>query len=121
MGYYHNECKVIKKDKDSNNKTNANVLLEESNDALIYSLESKTTQWVLDSRALFHATSSRGLFKNYISSKQGKVYLGDDQARDVIVKGEVQIKLNESVWNLKNVRHVPNLRKNLFSIKQVAK
>ena len=43
MGYYHNECKVIKKDKDSNNKTNANVLLEESNDALIYSLESKTT------------------------------------------------------------------------------
>lgn len=42
MGYYQNECKAIKKDKDRNNKTNANVMLEESNDALIYSLESKT-------------------------------------------------------------------------------
>lgn len=49
------------------------------------------------------------------------MYLGDDQSCDVIDKGEMQIKLNEFVWNMKNVKHVPNLRKNLFSIRQLAK
>ena len=49
------------------------------------------------------------------------MYLGDDQLCDVIDKGEIQIKLNEFVLNLKNVRYVPNLGKNLFSIRQLAK
>ena len=88
-GHYKNECKAAKKDKDSDNKTSTNVVLEESNDALICSLESKTKSWVLNLRASFHATSSRELFQNYVSGNLGKVYLGYDQACDVIGKGEV--------------------------------
>jgi hypothetical protein len=34
------------------------------------------------------------------SGNLGKVYLGDDQPCDVVEKGEVQIKLNGSVWKL---------------------
>jgi hypothetical protein len=48
------------------------------------------------------------------------VYLGDDQACDITEKGDVKIQLNGSVWKLDNVRHVPDLRKNLISIGQLA-
>ena len=59
--------------------------------------------------------------ENYVSSHLGKVYLGDDQTCDDTEKGEVHIKLNEFVWNLDDVRHIPNLRKNLIFIGQLAK
>ena len=39
----------------------------------------------------------------------------------MVGKGSEQIKLNESVWKLDDVRHVPYLRKNLVSIGQLAK
>ena len=71
---------------------------------------------MLDSGALFYATSSKELLDNYILSNLGKVYLTEDQACDVVSKRSVQIKLNESVWKLDDVRHVPNLTKNLVSI-----
>lgn len=32
----------------------------------------------------------------------------------------MKIKLNESVWELKNVRHIPDLTKNLISVGQLA-
>ena len=96
-------------------------MLEESNNALICSLESKTKLWILDSRASFYAISSIELFENYVLGNVGKVYLGDDPTCDVIGKGEMHIKLKESVWNLDNMRHIPNLRKNLISIGQLVK
>ncbi|GAA0153727.1 hypothetical protein LIER_11897 [Lithospermum erythrorhizon] len=73
-----------------------------------------------DSRASFHATSKKEFFESYVSGNLGKVYLGDDQPCDIVGKGIVKIKLNGSVWELKNVRHIPVLRKNLISIGQLA-
>ncbi|ONK72654.1 uncharacterized protein A4U43_C04F21640 [Asparagus officinalis] len=52
--------------KDKENKTEANIISGESDDALICLLESKTESWVLDSGASFHATSNRDLFENHI-------------------------------------------------------
>ena len=34
----------------------------------------------------------------------------------MIGKNEVKIQLNEFIWNLDNVKHAPNWRKNLISI-----
>ncbi len=48
------------------------------------------------------------------------MYLGDDQACGITGKGDVKIQLNGSVWKLDNVKHVPDLRKNLISIGQLA-
>ena len=50
----------------------------------------------------------------------GKVYLGDDQTCNITGKGDVKIQLKGSVWKLNNVRHIPDLRKNLISIRQLA-
>lgn len=60
--HYTNECKAPKKDKDDNDKISANIALEELDGTFIYSLQSKTESWLLDSGALFHAASSRELF-----------------------------------------------------------
>ena len=68
---------------------------------------------MLDSGASFHATSQKEFFERYIPENLRKVYLGDDQPCDIIGKGVVKIKLNGSVWELKDVRHIPDLRKKL--------
>ncbi|WVY93468.1 hypothetical protein V8G54_032556 [Vigna mungo] len=89
-------------------------------DALICSLKNKEESWVLDSGASFHATSQKELFENYVPGNLGKVYLGNEQSCEIIGKGMVKIKLNGSVWELKNVRHIPDLTKNLISVGQLA-
>ncbi|GMY32996.1 F-box/RNI-like superfamily protein [Fagus crenata] len=105
-----NEYKALKKDPE--NKAEANVTSTSGvDDALIGSLESKAESWVLDSGASVHTTSSSELFTSYTPGNLGKVYLGDNQPCDVVGKGEVQIKLNGSVWKLRDVRHIPALRK----------
>ena len=48
------------------------------------------------------------------------MYLADGLALDVVGMGDVRILLtNGSVWLLEKVRHIPNLRRNLISIRQL--
>ena len=75
---------------------------------------------ILDSGSSFHATSQKELFERYVLGNLGKVYLGDDQPCAIVGKGVVKVKLNRSVWELKDVRNIPDLRKNLISIGQLA-
>ena len=47
--------------------------------------------------------------------------MGDDEPCKIVGMGKVQIKLkNGNQWLLKEVRHVPYLRKNLISTGQLA-
>ncbi|KAH9313082.1 hypothetical protein KI387_028117, partial [Taxus chinensis] len=47
----------------------------------------------------------------------GHVYLGDDEPCNITGKGDVHLKLqNGNPWVLKDVRHVPSLKRNLISI-----
>lgn len=71
---------------------------------------------MLDSGASFHATSQKEFFERYVPGNLAKAYLGDSQPRAIIGKGVVKIKLNGSIWKLKDVRHIPDMRKNLISI-----
>ncbi|KAK4484813.1 hypothetical protein RD792_007410 [Penstemon davidsonii] len=119
VGHYKNQCKSAPKNQTA--KIEANVASTSTqDDVLICSLESKEESWVLDSGASFHATSQKRLFGEYVSGNLGKVYLGDDQPCDIVGKGTVKIKLNGSEWKLKDVRHIPDLRKNLISVGQLA-
>ena len=89
-------------------------------DALICSLESNEESWVLDSGASFHATSLKEFFEKYVPKNLRYVYLSDDQPCAIVGKGVVKIKLNGSVCELKDVKHIPDLRKNLISVGQLA-
>ena len=48
------------------------------------------------------------------------MYLADGSALDVVGIGDVRILLpNGSVWLLEKVRHIPDLRRNLISVRQL--
>ena len=67
---------------------------------------------MVDSGASFHATPHRKYFQDYTKGNFGFVYLGDDEACEIVGKGTVSIKLaNGNIWMLKDNRHVPSLRK----------
>ena len=111
VGHFANACKAPKK-----NEQEAHVL----DDALILALNSDAESWVVDSGASFHATANREVLLNYVAGDFGKVYLGNDQACSIVGRGDVQIAVNGSSWCLKDVRHVPKLRRNLISVGQLA-
>ncbi|ONK54837.1 uncharacterized protein A4U43_UnF10820 [Asparagus officinalis] len=118
-GHYKNQYKSAQKEKEAKAEVNV-TSTSGGDDALICSLESKEESWVLDSGASFHATSQKEFFEKYIPKNLGYVYLGDDQPCAIVGKGVVKIKLNGSVWELNDVRHIPDLRKNLISVGQLA-
>ena len=49
------------------------------------------------------------------------VYLRDNEPCDIVGKGDVMVSLsNGSTLKLRNVRHVPKLKRNLISVGQLA-
>ena len=71
----------------------------------------------MDSGASFHTTPHQEIIQNYVAGNFGKVYLADGSALDVVGMGDVRILLpSGSVWLLENVRHIPELRRNLISV-----
>jgi hypothetical protein len=83
---------------------------------LILSVDNILESWVVDSWASFHATPHRKHFLYYVQGDFGQVHLGDDAPCKILGMGKVKIKKNNgNQWLLKEVRHVPDLRKNLIS------
>ncbi|KAB5511771.1 hypothetical protein DKX38_028799 [Salix brachista] len=98
----------------------AHVVAEEVQDALLLAVHSAVQDWVLDSGASFHTSSHRESMQNYVAGDFGKVYLADGEALNVVGMGDVNVALpNKSKWILQNVRHIPELKKNLISIGQL--
>ena len=74
----------------------------------------------MDSGASFHTTPHREIIQNYVTSDFGKVCLTDGSTLNVVGMEDVRILLpNGSIWLLEKVRHIPNLRRNLISIRQL--
>ena len=89
-------------------------------DALILSFENITDSWVVDSGASFHATPDKKYFHDYVQGDFGQVRLGDDKPCKIVGMGKVLVKQqNGNQWLLKEVRHVPDLKKNLISTGQL--
>ena len=90
-------------------------------DALILSVDNISESWVVDSGASFHATPDRKHFLDYVQGDFGQVQLGDNRPCKIVGMGNVKIKQrNGNIWLLKEVKHVPDLGKNLISIGQLA-
>ena len=90
-------------------------------DALILSIDNISESWLVDSEASFHATPYRKHFLDYVRGDFGQVHLGDEAPCKIVGMEKVKIKQrNGNQWLLKEVRHVPNLRKNLISTEQLA-
>jgi hypothetical protein len=113
-GHLKKDYRAPKKQRDGQQEKNqeANVTGDVLQDALILSLDNIYESWVVDSGASFHATPHRKYFQDYVQGDFGQVHLGDDEPCQIVGMGKVQIKKkNGNQWLLKEVRHVPDLRK----------
>lgn len=80
-------------------------------------------RWYLDSGASTSICRSRKNFINYRSLDPGNyVLLGDESGLLIAGSGDVPLKLsNGSIKVLKQVLHVPQMTKNLVSVRQICK
>ena len=93
-----------------------NVIGDVLQDDFILSLENFIDAWVVDSGATFHAIPDKKHFHDYVQGDFGQVRLGDDKPYKFVGMGKVLVKQqNGNQWLLKEVRHVPDLKKNLIS------
>ena len=73
--------------------------------------------WVLDSACSYYMTPKKDWFDTYKPYNGGMVQMGNDATCPVIGISTVKIKMFDGVVRvLSNVRHVPDLRKNLISL-----
>jgi hypothetical protein len=76
--------------------------------------------WLLDSGASFHVTPHREWFTRYEAKPLGTVRLRDSHQCDVIGIGDVMIQFSDgSQFIVQNIRYVPELTRNLMSVRQL--
>ena len=76
-----------------------------------------TDSWILDSTYSYHMTPNKDWFNTYMSVNFGFVLIGNDASCEVAGIGNISIKMFDGVVRtLCDVRHVPDLRKNMISL-----
>ena len=128
-GHYIKDCfekkKLEKLQKDTNGK--AAIASEDEEDAkgtdvLIAAEKQPTTEWILDSGCSFHMCPNKEFFKTFESITSGKVFLGNNLACKVTGIGTINIQMFDGrTRELKEVRYVPELKRNLISLGMVDK
>ncbi|CAM6100140.1 unnamed protein product [Calypogeia fissa] len=74
------------------------------------------TVWILDSACSYHMCPSREMFCSY-KSQVGNVLMGNDHPCQIIGIGTIKIWMFDGiVRTLTNVRHIPDLKRNLISL-----
>ncbi len=123
-GHYKRDCPEWGKDKGGENKDDsksANVVENDSEDGDMLSVSSgsdhSTDSWVLDSACSFHMTPNRAWFDTYRLVDSGSVLMGNDASCKVVGIGNIKIRMFDGVVRtLCDVRHIPDLKKNLISL-----
>ena len=76
-----------------------------------------TDVWTLDSAYSHHYTANRSWFATYTKTDEGSVTLGDDHPCRVTGIRSIQMWMFDGmVRTLTNMKHVPDLKKNLMSL-----
>ncbi|KAK4400677.1 Retrovirus-related Pol polyprotein from transposon TNT 1-94 [Sesamum angolense] len=119
------DCPKLKKQADEkrdDSSKSANVVQNDDSDCsdgdiLSISTNQYVDAWILDSGCSYHITPNREWFSSYRSGNSGSVYLGDDRCCNIVGVGDVRIKMYDgTVRTLSDVRHIPDLKKNLISL-----
>ncbi|KAK2973131.1 hypothetical protein RJ640_012195 [Escallonia rubra] len=76
--------------------------------------------WYVDSGASIHCTPHRDCFRDYVHGDYRHVIVKNRYQRNIVEKGKVEIKLsNGGTLVLQDIRHIPELQKNLISVRGV--
>uniref|UniRef100_A0A2N9GD91 Uncharacterized protein n=1 Tax=Fagus sylvatica TaxID=28930 RepID=A0A2N9GD91_FAGSY len=119
-GHIKRDCPEWNKGKEES-FTSVNVVADSESDGDMLSVSSSTdglnNSWLLDSACSFHVTPHWNWFDTYKSINCGSVQMGNDAACTIIGMGTIKIKMSDGVVRtLEEVRHIPDMRKNLISL-----
>lgn len=79
--------------------------------------EESSGKWILDSGCSYHMSPNRKWFTTYEDINGGTVLMGNNHSCKTVGVGSIRIRMHDGVVRtLKDVRHVPELRKNLISV-----
>jgi hypothetical protein len=74
-------------------------------------------KWVLNTACIFHMSPKRDWFTTNDSVNGGSVLMGNNVACKIVGIGTIRIRMHDGiVRTLTNVRHIPDLKKNLISL-----
>ena len=116
-GHMKKDYRAQKKKGDMQQETTqvANVAGDVLQDSLILALDNTSDYWVVYLGYSCHATPHRKFFHDYVQGDFGHVLLGDDEPCKFFGKGKEWINLiNGSEWLLKDVRHIPAMKRNMI-------
>uniref|UniRef100_A0A2N9H2E5 CCHC-type domain-containing protein n=1 Tax=Fagus sylvatica TaxID=28930 RepID=A0A2N9H2E5_FAGSY len=119
-GHMKRDCPEWNKGKEESS-TSVNVVADSESDGDMLSVSSSTdglnNSWLLDSACSFHVTPHRNWFDTYRLINCGSVRMGNDATCTIIGMGTIKIKMSDGVVRtLEEVRHIPDMRKNLISL-----
>ena len=119
-GHKKAQCPELKKGGGTASVVIANKKQDDSDsdgDVLTVSSEKSCGAWLLDSASSFHATPKKKWLLSYIEEDGGLAHLGDDSAYRIMGVGNIKFKMCDGQEVLlKDVKHVPGLRRNLISL-----
>ncbi|CAJ2658330.1 unnamed protein product [Trifolium pratense] len=133
-GHIKKYCRLLKrdqlreKDDDSENESDKDtsaVSHDSTTDVYIIcddddsiNLVSHDSTWIIDSGASYHVTPRRDFFSSYTIGDFGTVKMGNEGVCKIVGMGDVWVETSIGCkLQLKNVRHVPDIRLNLISVK----
>ncbi|GKA77375.1 retrovirus-related pol polyprotein from transposon TNT 1-94 [Tanacetum coccineum] len=95
-----------------------NMEVGDSDDALVCCVENMVEDRIMDSGASFHATYCKEELERF-KLRFGKDHLADDKTLDIADVGDVVLKTSfGTIWTLKDVMYIPNLKRRLISVGQ---
>ena len=75
------------------------------------------SKWIINSGCTFHMSLVKSYFSDYHEYDGAMVMIGNNAVCKVIGMGNIHIKLHDGTVRLiRQVRHVPDLKRNLISL-----
>jgi hypothetical protein len=88
--------------------------------AISISDDCSNDKWVLDTTCTFHMSPKRDWFTTYDTVNGGSVLMGNNVACKIVGIGTIRIRMHDGiVRTLTNARHIPDLKKNLISLRSL--
>ncbi|KAL5757330.1 hypothetical protein ACOSP7_019941 [Xanthoceras sorbifolium] len=124
-GHTKSECFKLKnkqqnKDQKRDEPAEASIVQnqEQCDLLLVCADEAKArNEWILDTACSFHMCPNRDYFSTYKSVQGGVVLMGNNHACKIAGMGTIKIKMHDGVVRtLTDVRHIPDLKRNLISL-----
>ncbi|GFS37114.1 hypothetical protein Acr_00g0049960 [Actinidia rufa] len=114
-GISKRDCPKYKAQDQSSDTAATAVMAVDESEVLLAASEDGKSDWVLDSGSAYHLLD-REVFSTYAAC-EGRIWMANNTSSRVIGRESVRFRMaDRRSVTLTEVRHVPNLRKNLISI-----